>query len=80
MKCMFCGQLMPKGTGKLIVKRDGTIVSICSSKCEKNMFRLGRNPRKQKWITKLKGAAVIEAVPEEKERLIIRATEKTRRK
>ena len=38
------------GTGKMYVKRDGTIYFFCSSKCEKNMIKLGRVSRKVKWV------------------------------
>ena len=39
------------GTGKMFVKRDGSVFYFCSSKCEKNM-ELGRVPRKVNWIRK----------------------------
>jgi large subunit ribosomal protein L24e len=48
---------MRKGTGKMFVKRDGTIFYFCSSKCEKN-FNLGRDPKKIKW-TKRKKASIV---------------------
>ena len=32
------------------VKKDGSIYFFCSSKCEKNMIKLGRVPRKVKWV------------------------------
>ncbi len=49
VKCRFCGTQIPKGTGKMYVKIDGSIFYFCSSKCEKNMLKLGRKPAKQKW-------------------------------
>ena len=48
MKCSFCKTVMPRGTGKMYVRTDGTVYFWCSSKCEKN-FGLGRNPKKVKW-------------------------------
>jgi len=51
MKCNFCGEKIPKGRGIMFVKRDGTILYFCSSKCEKSYF-MGRNPRKVKWVRK----------------------------
>jgi len=36
------------GTGLMFVKRDGTILFFCSSKCERNM-NLGRKSLKAKW-------------------------------
>jgi large subunit ribosomal protein L24e len=70
---------MPQGTGKIVVKKDGSLVSLCSMKCEKNMFRLGRNPRKQKWITSKKQTQELDMF-EEKEKVVLRAAGKLRRK
>jgi ribosomal protein L24E len=33
----------------MYVKRDGTVFYFCSSKCERNMIKLGRKRRKVKW-------------------------------
>ena len=51
IKCSYCKKIMPNGTGKLFVKKDGTIYYLCSSKCQNNM-KLGRLPRKLLWIKK----------------------------
>ena len=45
--CSFCGKEIEEGTGKMYVKKDDF---FCSSKCEKNMIKLGRVPRKVKWV------------------------------
>lgn len=50
-KCSFCGALIELGTGKMLVKKDGTVFYFCSHKCEKNM-RLGRIPRRLTWVRK----------------------------
>jgi large subunit ribosomal protein L24e len=47
--CSFCGNEMPRGTGKMYVKKDGKIFYFCSMKCEKNMNKLGRKPLRTKW-------------------------------
>jgi len=47
--CTFCGHEIEPGTGKIVVKKDGKILYFCSGKCEKNMLKLKRNPRKLKW-------------------------------
>jgi len=47
-KCSFCDKIIEPGTGKMFVKRDGTIFYFCSSKCQKNQ-KLGRVPRKVRW-------------------------------
>ena len=41
-ECSFCGQEIEPGTGKMFVKRDGSVFHYCSSKCEKNQQDLRR--------------------------------------
>jgi len=53
-KCNFCNVEIKPGTGKMYVKKDGTILWFDSNKCEKNMIKLGRIPRKTKWCTSKK--------------------------
>lgn len=48
-KCSFCDNAIEKGTGKLIIDKAGQMLWYCSSKCEKNMIKLGRDPRRFKW-------------------------------
>lgn len=48
MKCSFCNKIMPKGTGKMFVKRSGEILIFCSSKCQKS-YKMKRNAKKLKW-------------------------------
>jgi large subunit ribosomal protein L24e len=43
--CTFCGTPIPVGTGKMYVKKDARILYFCSRRCEKNLLKLGRNPR-----------------------------------
>lgn len=47
--CVFCDNPIPKGTGLLYVKKDGTLYSFCSGKCKKNTLNLSREGRRQKW-------------------------------
>ena len=47
--CTFCGHGVPAGTGKMYVKKDATILWFCSRRCEKNLLKLGRNPRTTKF-------------------------------
>ncbi len=49
MKCSFCENIIEKGTGIIFAKKDGKILNFCSSKCEKNLLKLGRIPRRVKW-------------------------------
>ena len=48
--CSFCGNELKKGTGMMYVKKDGTVLYYCSSKCFKNS-RLKREGRRKKWTT-----------------------------
>ncbi len=50
-KCSFCGSDYNKGSGKVFVKDNGTILYFCGSKCEKNMLKLKRDARKFKWTS-----------------------------
>lgn len=49
MKCTFCGFDIERGTGKQKFMKDGKTVNLCGMKCEKNMFKLKRTPRKIGW-------------------------------
>jgi large subunit ribosomal protein L24e len=46
--CSFCGASIEPGTGKMFVKKDGTILFYCSTKCQKN-HNLKRIPRRMPW-------------------------------
>jgi large subunit ribosomal protein L24e len=48
-RCDFCREHIEPGTGKMLIRNDGKVVDLCSSKCEKNMFKLRRKPRTTKW-------------------------------
>lgn len=47
--CTFCGEEIEPGTGRMYVRRDGTIFQFCTSKCHKNMIELKRIPRTTGW-------------------------------
>jgi len=53
-RCSFCKKDIEPGRGKMFVKKDGAVLYFCSSKCEKNMLKLKRAPRKVTWIRKKK--------------------------
>ena len=53
--CTFCGNQLEPGTGKMFVKKDGTIFYFCSTKCENNQ-KLGRVPRRVQWTNAAKKA------------------------
>lgn len=54
VKCSFCNTEIKSGTGKMYVKKDGTVLWFDTNKCEKNMIKLGRIPRKVEWASKEK--------------------------
>ncbi|MGC9443756.1 MAG: 50S ribosomal protein L24e [Candidatus Methanospirareceae archaeon] len=54
LRCSFCNIRLEPGTGKMFVRRDGTVLYFCSSKCERNMLKLRRKSRKLKWAASAK--------------------------
>jgi large subunit ribosomal protein L24e len=66
--CSFCGNEIEPGTGKIYVKRDGTLYHFCTNKCQKNLLKLKRVPRRVKWTRRFeKGEAPPEPEGGEKE-------------
>ena len=66
--CNFCGKAIEPGTGKIYVKKDGTIYHHCTNKCKKNQIDLGRVPRRTRWTKRyaeLKESALKHEVKEE---------------
>jgi len=56
-KCVYCGKMYDIPRGLTLVRIDGTVNYLCSSKCRKNM-KMGR--RKVRWVEdpkKVKGKA-----------------------
>jgi large subunit ribosomal protein L24e len=49
MECTFCGRDIRKGSESMYVTSKGKLYYFCSSKCEKNLLKLGRSKRKAKW-------------------------------
>ncbi len=47
--CSFCGNEIEPGTGKMYVRKDGTVYSFCTHKCYENMIQLRRIPRRTLW-------------------------------
>ncbi|MBU4069602.1 MAG: 50S ribosomal protein L24e [Nanoarchaeota archaeon] len=48
-KCVYCGKMYEVPQGLTFIKKDGTILYFCSSKCRKNMFM---KRRKVNWVLK----------------------------
>lgn len=60
-RCSFCGSEIVPGEGIMFIKRDGTVLRFCSSKCRRNMLKLGRKQAKLKWARGPKEAAETKA-------------------
>jgi large subunit ribosomal protein L24e len=52
VECSFCGKEIAPGTGKMYVKKDGTVFHFCSSKCENAQIKRKFKSRITPW-TKL---------------------------
>ncbi len=52
VKCTFCGNDIPKGTGMIYVFKSGKIANFCSSKCRKNQLKLKRKAIHLKWTAR----------------------------
>jgi large subunit ribosomal protein L24e len=51
MKCSFCGNEIPKGRGKMLVRNSGQLLYFCGSKCQKNQA-LNRDGKRVRWTKK----------------------------
>ncbi|MAF37064.1 50S ribosomal protein L24e [archaeon] len=49
VNCICCDKNIPIGTGTTLIQNTGKQLHFCSSKCQKNMTKLKRKPRKLKW-------------------------------
>ena len=64
--CSFCGAPIEPGTGKMFVKKDGSVLLFDSNKCYKNMIELKRVPRTTEWTDKAKSEKAIRIKSAEK--------------
>src|SRR5437016_4548384 len=55
--CSFCGNEIEPGTGKMFIRKDGTVFLFCSHKCQSNLLHLGRVPRWTPWTQAFRRAA-----------------------
>ena len=65
-KCSFCYREIEPGTGKMFVKKDGTVLNFCTNKCYKNMIELKRVPMTTEWTDKAKSEKAIRLKSAEK--------------
>ena len=75
MFCIFCQNEIPKGTGMLFVKRDGTTMPFCSSKCRRNLLHLGREGRSMRWTAKQAALIHEKKATEKKESVLAKEIE-----
>ena len=47
--CSFCNKDIPRGTGRLYIRKTGKTFWFCSNKCIKNSHKLGRKADNLKW-------------------------------
>jgi len=47
--CSFCGSAIEPGTGKMYIRKDGTVFHFDSAKCQRNQVQLGRVNRHVRW-------------------------------
>ena len=47
--CSFTSEEIEPGTGRMYIKRDGSVMWFKDSKARKNALKLKRNPRRLKW-------------------------------
>jgi len=57
--CTFCGAAIEPGTGKMYIKKDGSVLHFESAKCQRNMVGLGRVNRHVKWTQAAANAKVV---------------------
>lgn len=69
--CSFCGSEIEPGTGKMFVRKDGTVYFFDGSKCQNGLLKLGRVPRTVPWTraaiqakARAKGLVVEETRPQ----------------
>ncbi len=62
--CSFCGNEIEPGTGKMFIRKDGTVFVFCSSKCQANQLKLRRVPRWTPWTQAFRRAGVTAAETE----------------
>ncbi|MEE9116692.1 MAG: 50S ribosomal protein L24e [Thermoplasmata archaeon] len=66
--CSFCGNDIEPGTGKMFIKKDGTVFYFCQNKCQKNLLKLGRVPHRTRWTTRYAEMKAVRLAPERKEK------------
>ncbi len=66
--CSFCGNSIEPGTGKMYIKKDGTVYYFCQNKCQKNLLKLKRVPHRTRWTRRYAEMKTVRLAPERKEK------------
>ncbi len=66
--CSFCGKEIEPGTGRMYVRKDGSVLYFCSSKCYKNMIELKRVPRRVTWTAEYEKEKKVRTSSKEEEK------------
>jgi len=67
--CSFCGNGIEPGTGKMYIKKDGTVYYFCQNKCQKNLLKLRRVPHRTRWTRRYAEMKAVRLTPERKEKV-----------
>ncbi|MFO8109570.1 MAG: 50S ribosomal protein L24e [Thermoplasmata archaeon] len=62
-QCSFCGTKIEPGTGKIYIKKEGSVYHFCTGKCKKNMIDLKRKDRETRWTRKFAQEKAIKTYP-----------------
>ena len=75
--CSFCGNEIEPGTGKMYIKKDGTVYYFCKSKCQKNLLHLKRVPHRIEWTSRYAEMKSVRLAPEREKKAAKKAMKKT---
>ncbi len=78
--CSFCGNEIEPGTGKMYIKKDGSVFHFCTNKCQKNMLVLKRTPRRIRWTEHYVEAKKERLAEKKKKKEKVKVKKKVRRK
>lgn len=67
--CSFCGNEIEPGTGKMYIKKDGTVFYFCKGKCQKNLLKLKRVPHRTQWTSRYAEMKAVRLAPEREKKV-----------
>ncbi|UCD93317.1 MAG: 50S ribosomal protein L24e [Methanobacteriota archaeon] len=78
--CSFCGNEIEPGTGKMYIKKDGTVYYFCKNKCHKNLLKLKRVPHRTQWTSRYAEMKSVRLAPEKEKKAPKKKVRKKARK